>query len=452
LCPTLSVTLTDHGECLVFTRYGKQDGAEGTEIARYEVGPWLMRIFPREGADVGATQAFARVREIQIDTSVWQWDQSDPVVTTNKDDLALGGLPKGLGVMFQYGLGLPKRHRRLIREVEANTECSVIHLGAEEELGVSGDVLRLGVTRFGKFIHAVDLHQGRGSVVVGRLNDAEAFNFVAEAVGRPSRPPSPGRLPLIKAMTRVVSGETELDESGRAEPLNLVAAESRAAAAENPEAFGQLRHDLDIVTLEVLINQFEAALAGPSASKEDTWQTFFRRNVFALQQLFAAPIALVDEQVQVRIPSLGGTGAQLPDFLLLNTVSRNVHLVEIKTPKTPLLKSKHRGRGGAMVFPPHGKLSGAVAQLQAQVQSAVTDLPLILARTADAPDLDVVVVRGAVIAGSVGHLTAAERESFMRYRAGLFGVEVVTFDEVLDRLKGLQEMLNAGEKSTACQD
>ncbi len=438
--PWGELKVTADGDSRVFTRHGRKDG-DGVEIARYDADAQLLHLFPIDGVDRGCARAYSRIREIQIDTSVWSFAAQDPIVETRFGDLALNGLPEGLGVIFTYGLSLPKHYRRLVSEVEDATKCTIIQLGAQS--GISGDVLHLTVARFQVFVSAVKRHLSRGSDVVARLNDTEAFNVVADVAGTPTRKPSPGRLPAVKAMTKVISGETDLDEDGRAELLDLISAESRAALKGHPKAFGRLRADLDLVTLDVLIEQFETSLTGPAARKEATWQTFFRQNVFALQQLFAAPITLVDEQVHVRIPSLRGTGTRAPDFLLVNTVARSVHLVEIKTPVTKMLAGTYRGRDGAEVFPPDRELAGAVAQVQSQIQSAFTDLPLILQRTPDAPALDPSVIRGAVIAGSIADMSDTHRESFMRYRAGLAGVEVITFDEVLDRLKGLQQMLTA---------
>lgn len=434
-----SLVVTSERDSLIFTRAGSFDGPNGVEVARFEADSRLLCLLPREGVDHGANRAYAQVREIQIDTAVWTWDPDDPIVETDQGELQLAGLPEGLGVTFGWGLRLPMHYRRLIREVEVATDCTVICLGSDN--GISGDTFHLSLDAFASFIREIELHRGRAGTVLARLNDAVAHNVVAEALGRATHPASPGRLPAIKSMTQVISGESDFDEASRAELLDLVAAESRRAATEQPEAFGRLRTDLDLVTLEVLIDQFSTALSGPTAGKERTWQSFFGANVFALQQLFAAPVTYVGEQLRVRLPNLYGTGAQEPDFLLVNSVAKSVYLVEIKTPATKMLSSNYRGRDEAEVFPPHRDLSGAVAQLQSQIHSALVDLPGILQRTSGAPDVNPGVVRGAVIAGSMTSLSAVERQSFMRYRQGLFGVEIITFDEVLDRLKGLHRML-----------
>ena len=50
---------------------------------------------------------------------------------------------------------------------------------------------------------------------------------------------------------------------------------------------------------------------------------------------------------------------------------------------------------------------------------------------------------GDVIAGRLFNLTAEQRESFLRYRAGLATVTVLGYDEVLERLKTLLTVLKS---------
>src|ERR1019366_4401493 len=142
--------------------------------------------------DHGGDDAYLQVREIQIDNAVWSWNADDPIVETAQGELQLAGLPEGLGVTFGWGLRLPMHYRRLIREIEDATDCTIISLGADN--GISGDAFHLTLDRFASFIRDIELHRGRAGTVLGRLNDAVARNVVAEVLGRPTRPASPGRL------------------------------------------------------------------------------------------------------------------------------------------------------------------------------------------------------------------------------------------------------------------
>jgi hypothetical protein len=55
--------------------------------------------------------------------------------------------------------------------------------------------------------------------------------------------------------------------------------------------------------------------------------------------------------------------------------------------------------------------------------------------------------RGAVITGRISTLDPQQRESFLRYRAGLSTVTVLGYDEVLERLKALHSTLSSPPSS-----
>lgn len=251
-----------------------------------------------------------------------------------------------------------------------------------------------------------------------------------------------GKRGRTRARSRAIEDGTPLDASDRSTLVARVHAESRRLATEQPQAFGTLRENLQLVTLDVLIENFSNNLTGNGAKNEGAWQQFFTANTFALKQIFAAPVAFYGEQVHVRSPDMKGAGSQIADFVLFNTLTRSMVLVEIKTPSTALVaKNKYRGASSAEVYPPDKELSGAIAQLQAQMESARTDFEQIVRRTPGAAPLDTKVITGAVIAGTFSAMDQLRVDSFVRYRNGLYGIEVITFDEVLERLLALQTML-----------
>lgn len=436
------VVLSRDGDRLAFTRHASEDGKDGVLMAEYDPGKQILRLFPRQGEGGGPEFRYRQIHEIQVDTSVSEWDPENPVeLTARLEEPGLTQMPHGLGFLFGYGLGVPKPYHRLVQEVEEKTSCTVLRLDDSKVPRIAGDVFHLGVNQFRNFVWEVDNYGDRGSAVVSKLRDTAAANVVADALGLPRRPPSPGRLPIIKEMTKVVSGETDLDSDGRSELLKLAAHESRTAAADHPLELSKLRQELNLVTLDVLIEQFGKAL-NETPGNELKWQAFFKSNTFALQQLFSSPVAYIGKELHVRLPSMDGSGTRIVDFMLVNAISRSVHLVEIKTPATPLLGPRYRGSRTATVFPPHPKLSGAVAQLQAQMESARTDLPGILKNSTSESSIDPGIVIGALIVGTLSGLGPTQLESFLRYRAGLTGMEVITYDEVLDRLKTLRDMLS----------
>ncbi|WP_349319189.1 Shedu anti-phage system protein SduA domain-containing protein [Mycolicibacterium canariasense] len=331
----------------------------------------------------------------------------------------------------------------MIYAIEEHTECNVVRFGASDAEGPNGNTFHIAIERFAQYKHDVDLNIRRAQVVVRRIIAAESFNSIADLLGKARVMPTLGRHPTIQAITRALTDDVPLDTEERTALVGRMSAESSKAARENPPAFGKLRQDIDLVTLEVLIEQYRSGLQGKAAEDESWWQEFFRTNTFALQQLFSAPVALFKDQAHVRVTNAGGGGGRVADFVLVNTVARTVVAVEIKTPGTKLLGSRYRGAGGGEVYLPHKELSGAVAQIQAQLESVVTDFPQIVTNSPGLDSIDTADVRGAVIIGKLESLEAEEkRDSFIRYRARLLGIDVLTFDEVYHRLCGLHTMLS----------
>lgn len=438
--PRGQVELTRDGAARVLTWRVPGDGDE-VEMVRLDPNLGVLRIFPRVPTLFGFQDQFDQVREIRLDVADVSWNDVDLVgLSFRTGDLEFVGLPKGFGTIFAYGLGLPRRYRGLVRQVEELTSCTVVHFGSATTEGVDGETFRVSLSRFERYRHAVDLTKQRASTVVSRIVDVEARNIMGELLGLDNVQPTLGRHPIIQAMTRVLTGESSLDAPERELLVAQMSAESRTVALEDPRAFGKLREDIELVSLDVLIEQFGANLDG-KAKDEPAWQDFFEKNTFALQQLFAAPIALYGSQLHLRLPNMHGQGGRIADFVLVNTVTRNIFIVEIKAPAAVLTGNAYRGKGGAEVFPPGHDLSGAVTQVQAQMESARLDLPTLIARTPGVEMVETFEVRGAVIAGIVASLNDERRASFLRYRNGLTGVEVITFDEVSDRLIGLRDYL-----------
>lgn len=435
------VAKDDRGK-LTITRIGKKDGLEGVEMVVFDPQDSIIQIFPREGHWKGSDTAYSQLKEIRVDRAVTRWDPDDPLGETDGGEYRLEGFPKGIGVVIGYGLSFPKNYKRLSCEIQAQTSCTVLYL-TKQKTQVVDDIFYFNIRDFNSYIKTVDRYRNQASDIASRLNVVESFNVVASAVKRPLKEVGPCRLPIKQAMMNVISGKTELDVSGREELLQKTMAETRAAADENRSALGRLRHDIDLVTLECLIGRFDKELRGDGRRRENVWQSFFADNQFALQQLFSSPVTYIGEQIEVRIPSIKGSGGRRPDFLMVNTISRTIHLIEIKTPSLKLMRSKpYRGCDGAEVYACGDDLNGSIAQLQSQIESARTDLRQILGNTSGVPPMNTAIVQGVVVAGMYESLDSQQKQSFVRYRDSISGIHIITYDEVLESLKNLHFALN----------
>ncbi|WP_147463457.1 Shedu anti-phage system protein SduA domain-containing protein [Cellulomonas triticagri] len=444
-----SVVETNDGNELVLSWLESTRDAEPVEVIRYEPSARLLRIFPmvQRGWPGGLGRQFDELTEIQLDIGATQWDPENHTGEGDNGHLQAIGLPKGFESTYAFGIGIERGFQGLFRKIEKLTTFTLVRIVAGAEEGEADGVFRISVGRFARWVAAVKTNRQRGSTAVRRVNEAESHNLLADLLDLERVEPAFRRHPLINAITEVVATGHLLGGADRGSLVAHMAQVAPVVAQEDPVQFGQLRQDVELASLKVIIRRFNEGLSSAAGNAEDYWQDFFRAYPFALQQLFSAPVKLYREHLHVRGSNAEGRGQRITDFAYVNPVTLSTFIIEIKTPATPLTStSSYRGASGSgsEAYPPSPDLSGAVAQVQAQVASMREDFPDLKRRTPGLPDdIDPHDVHGAVIVGRVGDLDSGERlASFKRYRSGLAGVTVIGFDEVLERLRGLHAMLS----------
>jgi hypothetical protein len=417
------------------------------EALRFDLKQQLLRIYPKSTQFGVLGPQFTRITELQVESPGWNFSNHS-AEHGQYYLLYARGLPKGFSAIYEFGLGINRDYRDFVDEIEARTTCSVVRFvqNGPEGPDANGDVFRVSLARFAEYRAAVERSRGRGRTAVRRVIEADTHNAIAELFGLDPVGPKYTRNPVIRAITEEVATGHVTDPSERIQLADEVTRAAPAIGREAPERLMKLRADIELVSLDALIEQFEADLDGPHARDEDHWQGFFNINRFGLQLIFSAPIVVERQHATVQAPDIDGRGARVTDFLCANTVTRTAVIVEIKTPGAALMShASYRGKGtDAAVYPPHLELVGPIAQLQSQLSSVPRSLAH---RLAPASDLDPWNdPRGAVISGRISSLNDEQRESLLRFRAGLSTVTVLGYDEVLERLKALRSALASRER------
>lgn len=76
-----------------------------------------------------------------------------------------------------------------------------------------------------------------------------------------------------------------------------------------------------------------------------------------------------------------------------------------------------------------------VIQVRTQISEAIRSFEVVLHNSY--PELNRVHPHGVLVAGNYDKLEEEQKRSFNHFRRGLFGLTVITFDELLGRLKQL---------------
>lgn len=352
----------------------------------------------------------------------------------------LSDLPGGFIRDPQYGLGLALQMRPMVNAIEKLRTVSRFYLGDGEATRVEGATFYFNREEYATFATGVARIARRYQTMSLRDRELLAHN---ETLHRtmpekfPFKEPPYERGTIYRLLGGSQAGSVKLHGKDRLGLLAAVEANASEIAARDPKEFVQLQKDIELVSLDRLIAAYNSRLKRNASERH--WQELLELNPFILSMLFGQPIVLLQSGASVGGQNLAGGGTKIADFIAENPFSHNAALVELKTPKTPLCGSEYRGG----VFRPSGDITGAIVQVLDQRNKLTNGLPTIK-HWSGLPDLQTYSVECVIVAGRTP-TEEAQRASFELMRGQLKDVRIITFDELLERLQLLRELL-AGER------
>ena len=378
---------------------------------------------------------YNKIKEIQFPLDLWS-----PVLSDEEDAIEiLQCLPSSLQKDVRYGLGFVREMRPILYAIETLP-------------GVNRIVISQAATEFkaGTYYYHEDEYHALASGInaITRKYQADslrerktlAYNEILHQIDPQQyplieRPYEPGT--IFKLLGGTKAGETRLRGKDRQALISAVNANAAAIAKRDHKEFVQLQKDIEVVSLDVLIKSFEQRLR--RNANEDEWQKLLEINPFILSMLFGQPIVVLQSGANVGGQTLAGDGTKIADFLAKNSRTHNTAIVELKRPKTKLFGKEYR----RSVFSPSSEIAGSIVQVLDQRLKLMNELPLIKHRNRMA-NLQTYAVECVIVAGRTP-TDESKIASFEMIRNQMKDVRIVTFDELLDRLITLRELLS-GER------
>lgn len=201
-----------------------------------------------------------------------------------------------------------------------------------------------------------------------------------------------------------------------------------------------LSASMNVERLRRIRDEFGASLSNNS---EGYWQKFFETNAWVISQVFSLPRTLYKAQAYAGGKSLGNKGGNLPDFLYQNKLTRNLAIVEIKTPGTSLLGRKYRNESHSI----SEELGGAISQVLSYRQTLLNEFSSLYVNSG--ANFEAFFPRCVVVIGNAAQLgERAKTSSFENFRSSLNGITILTYDELLMKLDGLIDLLSLEDDET----
>lgn len=413
----------------------KDVSAYQTRLLRVNDLDNLITIYPMK-TRVGILQEILNPKYKKVvRITLAEFDFTLPVDT---DDILglLESLPLGFIKDYDYGLGLQKDYRFIVDAIEELSDCTEIMIAEGISTGIGADPTIFNISY-------EDFEDARKSInrIARLVQDAaqsvkrtKTFNLFASLTGEVEKSIAIGKHPITRIVTRAAQGYELLNEADQEAVLDAVFQNTKAIADTKPEKLAKLHDEIELVALDSLIERYTVMLS--QDLKESRWQSFFNENPFILSLAFGYPIIKVNDQASIGGRKLSGEGEKITDFLAKNSLTNNTALFEIKTPQTALLNKKSY-RGG--VFIPSRELSGSINQVLDQKYQFQKDVARIK-ENSRIYDIESYAVHSCLIIGQTPKGTD-EQKSFELFRRNSKDVQIVTFDELLEKLKQLHSFL-----------
>ncbi len=175
-----------------------------------------------------------------------------------------------------------------------------------------------------------------------------------------------------------------------------------------------------------------------SRADEGYWQRLLEQHSWVISQVYAYPFVIIEGQAYVGGKRVDNRSGNVVDFLYANAITENVALVEIKTPATTLLEAKVYRNNTYNVT---RDLSAASQQLLVAKSSLLREYRNLAGD--ELPLFRPFSPKALLIVGDTAKLPepAAARRSFELYRNNLREIDVITFDELANKIERLVKLL-----------
>ena len=396
-------------------------------------------------------QKYNIVERITIDGShkMWSGVRDAHLVSGLDVFYLLEELPAAFTKDYSYGLGFAKPYISIIQVIEKLEDYTEIVITQRHETGpdlennkfyISSkdfEQIRLSVNRVGSLLQSASRS----------VRGAEIHNILTESMGIEPIVPSIGRKLIRKEFVEKAQGRESIPSEYHSRFLKIMHDNASDLIKSAPEEITNMKNRIELIKFQYLIEEYEKMMK--ENKTEETWQKFLARHQFILSLAFGSPITMIKDQAYVGGQKVHGDGGKITDYLVMNNLTSNAAIIEIKRPNTPIISNKEYRRG---VYTPSSEIYKAVSQVIDQRYQFQKDF-LNLRHSSESEDdgerydFESYAVRCCVIAG-VMPKGKNQKKSFELFRYSLNNVEIVTYDELLVKLRMLSDFLENEDSSS----
>ena len=214
---------------------------------------------------------------------------------------------------------------------------------------------------------------------------------------------------------------------------------------KNPSAINEIVEKIDEDKSLKLYNDLKLKYINPEYLKncinideEEFWQELFFKNPNILFSIIPCVGQIICQKPFMGGKAINNNGGNLSDFIF-KCGTRNISIIEIKKPTTNLIGKQYRNN----VYSPSDELSGAIVQLRKQKDSFLKEYYVQKQLSSEQGIYyDAYDPKTYLIIGNTNNLDIKQQESFELYRNSLKDIEIIAFNEIIEKLELIYETLS----------
>jgi hypothetical protein len=352
-------------------------------------------------------------------------------------------LPRGILKDWRLGYGFTKILSPVLYSLESKFDISRVVVKPKGKIEIKNKTAYLSYENLNKFYpkmeSLLETHKSQKEILVSKfLNQyfPKKFKSDKQAYIKGS----------IYSLLDQVGEKAPISKEDYDAMLKLVVSRLEGQNIESKKVVIATKEKIEKRFLEDAIKEYKKLLTQKLDTNqlEKKWESFFKDNSWIVSNLFSLPVFLFANQAYVGGKEIFNTNGKITDFLFKNSLTDNLTVIELKTHKTRLLAKKpYRGKD---VYSLSEDLSGAINQVLDQKQNLLNEFHNLRSKAGKGDWFESYNSKCLIIAGSTKDLPEKGVRSFEIFRNNLHGVEIITFDEVLQKVEAFLTLLKSGKK------
>ncbi|MFD2919578.1 Shedu immune nuclease family protein [Terrimonas rubra] len=340
---------------------------------------------------------------------------------------------------YNYGLGFKQEYRHIVEILELlNIKHLNIITSGKSTINKENQIADLKLSDLNTLVKHIDHITNKARKIASDVKRDVISTLLSDIISKyPQRKNSKDTLDNITSILRqqITATPYQNPKKKTTEAIETIENSAEELVKKEPAALFKLKNDIEAVTLKELIIRFEEMLN--KNLSESRWQELLQKNPFILNMAFGTPVMKIQGQAYLGGRKLDGKGDKITDFLFANALSHNATIIEIKKTGSLLIKDRAYRNN---VYAPSSELVAGVNQVLDQIYQLQRNIAL-HRENHRINNLETYFVNGILVIGMM-RLNIDQTKAFELYRGNSKNIQIVTFDELLQKLKQLAAFLN----------